>query len=78
MANYALSGSGGSMEHTRRNFHHSDVVLEGSSNYLGWKLTLQRILDGLRLFGHIDGSAVMPVAPYFIDSPGSVTTGDDT
>ena len=78
MANYAFSGVGGSMEHTRRNFHHSDIVLEGSTNYLGWKLTLQRILDGLRLLGHIDGSAVMPIAPYLIDSPSSAATDEDT
>ena len=66
------------MEHTRRNFHHSDIVLEGSTNYLGWKLTLQRILDGLRLLGHIDGSAVMPIAPYFTNSSGSAATDEDT
>ena len=66
------------MEHTRRNFHHSDIVLEGSSSYLGWKLTLQRILDGLRLLGHIDGSAVMPIASYLIDSPSSAATDEDT
>ena len=49
-----------------RHLHHSDTVLDGI-NYLLWKLTLRRILDGLRLLGHAKGSTLPPMAPYLPD-----------
>ena len=59
-----------------RNLHHSDVVLDGT-NYLLWKLTLRRILNGLRVLGHADGSMALHVAPYLPDASSSSVTADD-
>ena len=53
-----------------RNIHHSDVVLDGTY-YLAWKLTLRRLLDGIRVLGHIDGTTLMPAAPSLPDSSSS-------
>ena len=50
----------------RRHLHHSDTLLDGT-NYLLWKLTLRRILDGLRLLGHAEGTTLPPVAPSLPD-----------
>ena len=58
-----------------QHIYHSDVVLDGT-NYLAWKLTLWRLLNGLRVLGHVDGTITMPVAPLIPDS--SSSSLDDT
>ena len=62
-------GFGGSTDETRhRSLNHCDVVLDGT-NYLAWKLTLRLLLDGIRVWSHIDGSVTMPTPPVLRDSP---------
>ena len=70
---FAHAGIADSM---RRHLHHSDTVLDGT-NYLLWKLTLRRILDGLRLLGHAEGSTMPPVAPYLPDVSDSSVADED-
>ena len=60
-----------------RNIHHSDVVLD-DTNYLAWKLTLRLLLDGLRVWGHVDGTVTMPTSPVLRDSPISSLDDSDT
>ena len=50
-----------------RNLHHTDVVLD-DTNYLAWKLTMRLLLDGLRLWGHVDGTVIIPTSPVLHDS----------
>ena len=51
-------------------------MLDGT-NYIPWKLTIRRILDGLRILGHVDGTSTVPVAPYLSDtSSSSLDTAD--
>ena len=66
----AFGFSGVLPEVRHRNLQHSDVVLDGS-NYIPWKLTVKRILDGLRVLSHVDGSSAAPVPPYLSDSSSS-------
>ena len=70
---HGLAGIADSM---RRHLHHSDTVLDGT-NYLLWKLTLRRILDGLRLLDHDEGSMLPPVAPYLPDVSDSSVADND-
>ena len=70
---HVLAGIANSM---RRNLQHSDVVL-ADTNYLLWKLTIRRILDGLRVLGHAEGSTPLPVAPYLPDVSSSSVADDD-
>ena len=59
-----------------RNIHHTDVVLD-DTNYLAWKLTLWLLFDGLRVWGHVDGTVPMPTSPILRDSPtSSLDDGD--
>ena len=60
----------------RRSLTHSDVVLDGI-NYILWKLTIRRILDGLRVLGLAEGSTSLPVAPYLPDASDSSVADDD-
>ena len=69
----ALAGLADSM---RRSLTHSDVVLDGT-NYILWKLTIRRILDGLRVLGLAEGSTPLPMAPYFPDASGSSVADED-
>ena len=48
------------------------------TNYLAWKLTLRLLLDGLRVWGHADGTVAMPTSPVFRDYPTSSLDDDDT
>ena len=75
MAAYGLSLVGVA-DSARRHLHHSDTVLDGA-NYLLWKLTITRILDGLRILGHADGTTPLPVSPYLPGTPGSSVADDD-
>ena len=75
MADWGLAHAG-IADSTRRHLHHSDTVLDGT-NYLLWKLTLRRILDGLRLLGHAEGSTQPPVAPYLPDVSDSSVADED-
>ena len=59
-----------------RNLQHSDVVLDGN-NYIPWRLTVKRILDGLRVLNHVDGTATAPVAPYLSDVSSSSLEASD-
>ena len=59
-----------------RNLQHSDVVLDGT-NYIPWRLTVKRILDGLRVLGHADGTAITPVAPYLSETSSSSLEATD-
>ena len=70
---HALAGMADSM---RRNLHRFDVVLD-DTNYLLWKLMIRRILDGLRVLGHADGSTALLVAPYLSDASSSSVTAND-
>ena len=70
---HVLAGIADSM---RRNLHHSDVVLD-DTNYLLWKLTIRRILNGLRVLGYAEGSTPLPVALYLLDASGSSVADDD-
>ena len=65
MADLSLAYAGVA-DSMRRHLHHSDTVL-GGTNYLLWKLTLRRILDGLCLLSHVERSTLPPVAPYLPD-----------
>ena len=38
---------------------------------------IRRILDGLRVLGHADGSTALHVAPYLPDASSSFVTADD-
>ena len=60
----------------RRSLTHSDVVLDGT-NYILWKLTIRRILDGLRVLGFAEGSTPLPVDPFLPDASGSSVADDD-
>ena len=73
MFGHAFGGMANSM---RRNLHHSDVVLD-DTNYLPLKLTIKRILDGLRILGHTDGTSALPVAPYLPNAYSSFDVDDD-
>ena len=68
--------SAGLTDSMRRSLTHSDVVLDGT-NYILWKLTIRRILDGLRVLGHAEGSTPLPVAPYLSDVSGSFVADED-
>ena len=59
-----------------RNLQHFDVVLDGT-NYIPWRLTVKRILDGLRVLSHVDGTATAPVAPYLSDVSSSSLEASD-
>ena len=74
MVDFGL-GLAGIADSMRCNLHHSDTVLNGT-NYLQWKLTIRRILDGLWVLGHADGSMSMPVAPYLLDTSDSSVADD--
>ena len=75
MADWGLAYAG-IADSTRRHLHHSDTILDGT-NYLLWKLTVRRILDGLRLLGHAEGTTLPPAAPYLPDvSESSIADGD--
>ena len=70
-------GFGGVIPEVRhRNLQHSDVVLD-DTNYIPWKLTVKRILDGLRVLSHVDGTATAPVAPYLSDASSSSLEASD-
>ena len=62
---YGFSGVLSEVRHW--NLQYCDVVLN-DTNYIPWKLTIQRILDGLRVLGHIDGTSAVPIAPYLSDT----------
>ena len=69
----ALTGIVDSMQ---RSLHHSDVVLDGT-NYLLWKFTIHRILDGLRVLGYAEGITPLHVAPYLPDVSSSSVPDDN-
>ena len=69
-------GLAGIADSMHRHLYHSDTVLDGT-NYLLWKLTLRRILDGLRLLGHAEGSTLPPVAPHLPDVSDSSVTDEE-
>ena len=52
------------------------MVLDGT-NYIPWKLTVKRILDGLRVLSNVDGTLDAPVAPYLSDSSSSSLEAPD-
>lgn len=54
------------------NLQHSDIVLDGT-NYIPWKLTVKRIIDGTRILHHVDGTGTAPTAPSLLDSTTSPT-----
>ena len=68
--------SAGLADSMRRSLTHSNVVLDGT-NYILWKLTIRRILDGLRVLGYAEGSTSLPVAPFLPDTSGSSVADDD-
>ncbi|XP_039135730.1 uncharacterized protein LOC120273152 [Dioscorea cayenensis subsp. rotundata] len=65
MDGYGFSGILPELRH--RNLHHSDVVLDGT-NYIAWRLTIKRILDGIRVLHHVDGTGTAPTAPSIPDT----------
>ena len=75
MANFGQA-SAGLTDSMPRSLTHSDVVLDGT-NYILWKLTIRRILDGLRVLDLAEGSTPLPVAPYLPDASGSSVTDED-
>lgn len=68
MADYGLGGMMDSMR--PRNIHHSDIVLD-CTNYFAWKLTIQCLLDGIRVWGRVDGTPTMLTDPTIPDSSSS-------
>ncbi|KAH7654990.1 Zinc finger CCHC-type protein [Dioscorea alata] len=62
-----IFGFSGVLSSGHRQLHHSDVILDGT-NYIPWKLTIKRILDGTRVLCHVDGTSTTPVAPSIPDS----------
>ena len=68
--------SAGLADSMRRSLTHSNVVLDGT-NYILWKLTIRRILDGLRVLSLAEGSTPLPVAPYLLDASGSSVADED-
>ena len=74
MDSFAFGGMHPEVRH--RNLQHSDVVLDGT-NYIPWKLTVKRILDGLRVLSHVDGTLSVPVAPYLSDTSSSSLEAPD-
>ena len=64
MANFGHA-SAGLADSMRRSLTHSDVVLD-DTNYLLWKLTIRRILDGV--LGYAEGSTSLLVTPYLPDA----------
>ena len=75
MSDFSLAHAG-IADSMRRHLHHSDTVFD-DTNYLLWKLTLRRILNGLRLLGHAEGSTLPPVAPYLPDVSDSSVADED-
>ena len=52
------------------------MVLDGT-NYILWKLTIRRILDGLRVLGLAKGSTPLLVAPYLPDASDTSVADED-
>ena len=74
MDSYGFGGVFSEVRH--RNLQHSDVALDGT-NYIPKKLTVKRILDGLRVLNHVDGTATTPVAPYLSEASSSSLEASD-
>lgn len=51
----AYEFSGVLLEDRHRNLQHSNIILYGT-NYNPWKLTIKRILNGIRVLRHVDGT----------------------
>ena len=75
MAEFGHAGAG-LADSMRRSLTYSDVVID-DANYILWKLTIRRILDGLRILSLAEGSTPLPVAPYLPDASGSSVADED-